>query len=330
MVPERTDGGHRIYSKEELERLALLGELVDRDHRISQIAGLPDRALEEMVHGDRGATAARERISAAAHAMAEERQKAELRRAALELSASQFLEEVLLPIIEMVGPRPFRGGSGHDPPQAAGETAGGTLGAAAGYVVGRAIRGFTDWFLETTRAAWTVGVIAVRPARGREESAPWLDELSACVAGVVLAQEGWDVRLIELALPGPHLASAVAATGAQAVVFVHRSLLAPSARGVPEEVEATVRACSAREGRLLAQGGGGIRQLVLTSGDGRAELESSGVGRGSVVGRGATDVVGTGADLMDGFPGGVEMVPGLAALRRRVRRMAGQRRSPEG
>lgn len=344
MVPERTDGGHRIYSEGDLERLARLGELVDRGHRISQIAGLPDRALEEMVHGDRGAAAARERIIAAAHAMAEERQEAELRRAALELSASEFLEEVLLPIVRMVGPRPLRRGSGHDPPHTGGDTAGVTLGAAASYVAGRAIRGFTDWFLEITRSAWTVGVIAVRPTRGREEAAPWLDELSAYVAGVVLAQEGWDTRLIGLSLPGPHLASAVAATGARAVVFVDRSLLGASARGMEDGVESTVRACVRREGRLLLKGGARIPQLLLTSGESCAESDSRGVRRRSIVGRGATevatdaidvgrdaiDVGGTGADLMDGPAGGVDMVPGMVELRRRVRRIADQRRSPEG
>src|SRR5689334_390314 len=46
--PDRTEGGQRTYSEEDVSRLALLRSLSEAGHKISAIAALPTDALENL------------------------------------------------------------------------------------------------------------------------------------------------------------------------------------------------------------------------------------------------------------------------------------------
>jgi hypothetical protein len=53
LQPQRTASGRRVYSSEDLERIKLLGNLIQRGHRIGEIAVLSNTALGEMIDEER-------------------------------------------------------------------------------------------------------------------------------------------------------------------------------------------------------------------------------------------------------------------------------------
>ena len=48
VTPTRTASGHRLYSQEDINRIALLKQAIDAGHHISQVAGLDPPALESL------------------------------------------------------------------------------------------------------------------------------------------------------------------------------------------------------------------------------------------------------------------------------------------
>jgi MerR family transcriptional regulator, light-induced transcriptional regulator len=50
--PGRSDGGQRLYSEDDIQRLSLLRTLVEMGHNIGQVAGLADEDLGTLLHSD--------------------------------------------------------------------------------------------------------------------------------------------------------------------------------------------------------------------------------------------------------------------------------------
>ena len=114
IVPERTDRG-RQYTQDNIQRLTLLREVVDRGHTISQVAGLPDNELRNMLATAQPAPrkpAPNTSIQTLVEFFAEfehTRANDELGRLAALLSPRDLVFTVVLPLMHEVGERWHRG-----------------------------------------------------------------------------------------------------------------------------------------------------------------------------------------------------------------------------
>jgi DNA-binding transcriptional MerR regulator/methylmalonyl-CoA mutase cobalamin-binding subunit len=117
--PGRSEGGRRLYSDEDIERLRLLRRATGAGRRISEIAGLATEELAALVKEDEREEAVvgvepdvetvqaaevhlREALAAVASLDARELE-AVLGRAIVTLSASTFIEQVAAPMMRRVG-----------------------------------------------------------------------------------------------------------------------------------------------------------------------------------------------------------------------------------
>lgn len=119
--PQRSAGGRRLFSPSDIDRLSLLKELVDAGHAISQIGGLDGPVLMRMKraaetnsaasrpppdtlsapHEDAGAMI--EAGLAAVASLDAQALSRCLRRAAVQFSHRQLLEDVIRPLAERIG-----------------------------------------------------------------------------------------------------------------------------------------------------------------------------------------------------------------------------------
>lgn len=121
--PKRAANGRRVYSQEDADRLCLLGELTTRGHAISAVAKLPMVELERLIAGARGRqsteaethdanlTAAKSKVSsmllsrmvAALENFQLRDLSAQLASARLHGSVTDFIYQVVLPLIGLIG-----------------------------------------------------------------------------------------------------------------------------------------------------------------------------------------------------------------------------------
>jgi DNA-binding transcriptional MerR regulator/methylmalonyl-CoA mutase cobalamin-binding subunit len=218
--PARTEGGQRLYSDLDIERLRLLRRLTDGGHAIRRIASLPIAELarldEETGRAEQGAASSAgegsradeaeqtrdrrvgESIAAALRATrrldAVELQ-AVLEQAAMTLGVPVFIDEVVAPALVRVG---------HG-------WAEGSVSVAQEHmatVVFRRVLGWLFRVYEVTGTAPRV-VVATPPSQ--------IHEFGALMVATSAAAEGWAVTYLGPDLPVADLLSAVAQTGARAV-----------------------------------------------------------------------------------------------------------------
>ncbi len=112
--PDRTDGGTRLYSAEQVERLRLLKRLTDLGHGIGAIATLPREKLEQLLPAPTAPSATTSRFDqsallehffAALGSLDTEAMEAILGRAALELSPRELVLRVAAPLAAELGSR---------------------------------------------------------------------------------------------------------------------------------------------------------------------------------------------------------------------------------
>jgi DNA-binding transcriptional MerR regulator len=214
--PARTEGGHRLYSDADVERLRLLRLATDAGHRIGHIARLDGGALHQLLESDArhlpvvaagGATTAPpgvdghdSRLDACLRAIAgldEAALRRELEQASLELPRTVLVDRLLAPLIEAIG-------VGYDQ---------GRLRPAHEHLAS----GVIGSFLQLFRAAFATApsapsLIAATPAHQHHE-------LGAALAGAVAAAEGWQVVYIGSNLPAEDIAAAAHAKAATAVAL---------------------------------------------------------------------------------------------------------------
>lgn len=230
--PGRSEGGHRLYSDADVERLRLLHELTLHGHQIGQIADLPDPRLRELLREDRRdevtipaaegrAAAARERRFAgtvledaydAVERLDSERLDALLRRGALLLNTSAFLGEVLIPLMTRIGEAWDNG----------------ELRPSHEHLASAVASRVTGWMMDVFEPPARAPVVVVGTPAGCRH------ELGALAAAVVAASEGWRVEYLGPDLPAEDLALAVRRSGARALAL---SLVYPAGEaGVAEEL----------------------------------------------------------------------------------------------
>jgi len=211
--PGRSEGGRRLYSDEDIERLRLLRRATGVGRRISQIAGLATKELAALVKEDereeavvavkpdletlqaaevylRGALAAVGKLDA-------RELEAVLERAMVTLSAGAFVERVAAPFLRRVGDL-----WSHGDVTPANEH---LASAVMLRVVGRVIEA-----AEPSGSA--LSLVVATPAQQ-------LHEFGALFAAATAAAEGWRVTYLGRDLPASDIAGAARDTSADAVAL---------------------------------------------------------------------------------------------------------------
>lgn len=211
VTPTRSNGGQRLYSDADVERLALLMRAVNGGRAISQVAKLPMRELRAIVEQDedsvRAAPAAalssntRESMLAAS-LLAVERLDAEklestLRSAGLQLGMDDMMDGVIAPLLLAIGSRWHEG----------------QLRPAHEHLATAVVRRTLAWMMENGRPAPTAPSLVVATLTGQNH------ELGAMLAAAAASSHGWRVLYLGANLPADDIALAVNHSRASAVAL---------------------------------------------------------------------------------------------------------------
>ena len=216
--PVRSTGGQRLYSADDLERLSLLQRATAAGHSIGEIARLDSVALERLFEpsGAAGAevevaidTVVRDALSAT-ETLDPEALDSGLKRAALEIGSSVFVDDVLPRFLRGVGDRWHRG----------------ALTPAHEHLATQTVRRVLVWLSEAyDPKSDAPRVVISTPANEHHE-------LGALLAAAAAAGEGW--RGVYLGPNLPALDIAVAATQAAASVVALSVVYADGERTLRE------------------------------------------------------------------------------------------------
>lgn len=213
--PTRGEGGHRLYSDADIERLRLLHAVTRAGRTIGQVARLDSDALARLAEEDAAARldraeqgdpiaagpgpdvaqAAVEEGLALTRALDAPGLDGVLRRAAAGLGVATFTERVVAPLLRRIG---------H-------EWHAGRLTIAHEHLASAAVH---DVLVETMRSLGrgdgAARVVVATPPGERHA-------IGAALAGASAAAEGWGVIYLGPDLPAGEIAAAASATGARAV-----------------------------------------------------------------------------------------------------------------
>ncbi len=221
--PGRSEGGQRLYSDRDVDRLARLRALTDAGRSIGLIAALSDEELAALEAEDRvlrtepspaevpvpgDAEALVEGALARVAEMDQTGLEAALRRAAVVAGAQRFLESVVAPFLERVGDA----------------WAEGAFGPAHEHLASVAVQGVLSWLQEPVAGEAGGPRLVVATLPGERHG------LGAMLAAAAAGLEGWQVTDLGVDLPVSEIARAARAVGARAVALsVVRSDLAETA-----------------------------------------------------------------------------------------------------
>lgn len=258
--PDRSEGGHRLYSDVEVHRLRLLHDLTEGGRRIGQIAHLSTAELAELhredrleavdaaaaVDGGEGAASIREAALGAVGRFDSVALETILRRAALQLPAASLVDDVLVPTLREVGDAWERG----------------ELSPAQEHLATAVVVRTLHWMIDQYDPEADAEVFLAGTPAGEKH------ELGALLAAVTAAAEGWKVIHLGPDLPADELVVAVREMGARilALSIVGREQTA----GAPD-LEAELRALGERlpgEVELVVGGAGAASwsEVLATTG----------------------------------------------------------------
>ena len=266
VTPTRSEGGQRLYSDLDIERLQLLTRLTDRGHAIGRIAGLP---LEELARLDREASPPRlpvdratdgeadgaggsvEAALAAARRYDAAELQAVLERAAVTLGVPAFLEDVAVPVVDRIG---------HG-------WAEGTVSVAQEHMATAVLRRILSWLMGVfeVHGAARQAVVAKQLLVATPPSQ--VHELGALLVAVSAAAEGWRVSYLGADLPAGEIIAAARDTAADVVALsvvydAGEPSLIPALRevrdGLAEHVPLIVGGAAASRQRRQAEAAGAV------------------------------------------------------------------------
>ena len=207
VVPTRSEGGQRLYSDLDIERLRKLRRLVESGHAISRLAGLTLEQVQRLLeaeprpaeperHTDEVEARVEEALDAAARFDAA-RFDAVLERAAVSLGIPTFLDLVAAPALERIG---------HG-------WAEGSVSVAQEHMSTAAFRRVLGWLLRVNEVSGPAPrIVVATPPRQ-------VHELGALMAAVSAAAEGWKVTYLGPDMPVAELVRAAEETRADAVAL---------------------------------------------------------------------------------------------------------------
>jgi DNA-binding transcriptional MerR regulator/methylmalonyl-CoA mutase cobalamin-binding subunit len=246
--PERTQIGRRLYSDQDIDRLALLRRAIHAGRRIGDVARLSRAELARLVAGDTAAAAQSPSVPDRATAGATGEQHVEsciravmevrpdilesaLASAAVAFSQPVVLEEIIAPLLRYIGEQ-CRVGS---------------LRPSQEHAASVVIRAFLSQLLAGMHAPAGAPVILVGTPVGQNH------ELGALMAAVAAASEEWKVIYLGPNLPAAEIAYAAKQTGARAVAL---SIVYPSDDvRLPDELR-RLRAQMPQRAALITGGSG--------------------------------------------------------------------------
>jgi methanogenic corrinoid protein MtbC1 len=224
--PQRSKGGQRLYSEQDVARLTLLRRASLAGHSIGEVARLDITALEALLDEPpadaalhipdavamlvREAIGATERLEAAAL-------EAILKRGALALGATTFVDDVVSRFLTDVGDR------WHD----------GEMSPAHEHLASSVTRRVLDWVVEAHVVSPRAPRLVVATPAGERH------ELGAMLVAAAAAEEGWRVVYLGANLPAADVASAARQVRARAVAL---SAVYGDSETTREEVRTTARA----------------------------------------------------------------------------------------
>jgi DNA-binding transcriptional MerR regulator/methylmalonyl-CoA mutase cobalamin-binding subunit len=213
VAPTRSDGGQRLYSDADIDRLALLARAVNGGRPISQVASLPVDELRALVAQDENsardaptaavAPAPGDRVSVLREAIsAVERFDAEtlesiLRKAALRDGTDALLDSIVAPLLIDIGSRWHEG----------------ALSPAHEHLASAVVRRVLSWMMESSAQDDAAPVLLVATLPNQQH------ELGALLAATVASSRGWRVVYLGASLPAADIAIAAHETGAAAVAL---------------------------------------------------------------------------------------------------------------
>jgi DNA-binding transcriptional MerR regulator/methylmalonyl-CoA mutase cobalamin-binding subunit len=217
--PSRSEGGRRLYSDTDIERLRLLYRATLAGRSIGQVADLSTEALSALARQDAEADAETELASQGAHGsellpsppaagyLADCIRSAErldalgldatLRRAAVALPAAALIDGVVVPLLERLGTG-WREG---------------TLRPAHGHLASAVLRRLLERVIESASSPLATANLVVATPVGQ------VHEFGALVVAAVAAAEGWRVTYLGTDLPAEDIAEAAARTRARAAAL---------------------------------------------------------------------------------------------------------------
>jgi DNA-binding transcriptional MerR regulator/methylmalonyl-CoA mutase cobalamin-binding subunit len=274
VVPTRTDGGQRLYSDLDIERLRKLRRLVEAGHAISRLARLTAEQLDQVNEGELqsagpgpepGEAGARvEEALGAATRFDAARFEAVLERAALSFGIPAFLDQIAAPAMERIG---------HG-------WADGSVSVGQEHMATAAFRRVLGWLLRANEVYGPAPrIVVATPPRQ-------VHELGALMAAVSAAAEGWKVTYLGPDMPVAELVRAAEETGADAVALsvvypdeiegLFAALRRPG-QGLPPEIPLIVGGAAMRHRRQEAESVGAL--VVETLAEFRSVLARLAPGR---------------------------------------------------
>jgi DNA-binding transcriptional MerR regulator/methylmalonyl-CoA mutase cobalamin-binding subunit len=223
--PARSEGGQRLYSDEQVDRLLLLRQIVDAGRSIGSIAESSTSDLHRMLTEDREARAARERAERPARGSVDLRAAIEavrgmdasgldreLRRLTVTLGAERFLDDALSPLLASIGD----------------EWRAGNMRPAQEHVATAVIRQILGWLLERSRSESDRRVV-IGMLSGENH------DLGGLLAATSAALAEWEVLFLGEDLPPAEIAAAARAMPATVVGL---SIVSPlSWDGIPGQLD---------------------------------------------------------------------------------------------
>jgi DNA-binding transcriptional MerR regulator/methylmalonyl-CoA mutase cobalamin-binding subunit len=248
--PERSEGGQRLYSDDDVLRLVRLRLLTEAGRSISSVAALTDDEAQALLEEDRdtvGSTGSSERPAADDPAEVIRRSvgytlaldgvalEKELRRAAVTLGAHVFLEDVVAPLLHRIGSGWARG----------------EVRPAHEHLCTAVVEGVLTWLREPVSSPSDAHRVLVTTLPGERHG------LGAMLVATAAGLEGWQVTHLGTDLPPPDIAQAAVSVGARAVALSVVHVADPSATA---KDLATLRGALPAETALIL-GGAGVEAL---------------------------------------------------------------------
>lgn len=204
--PQRSAGGQRLYSDDDIDRLSLLRRATAAGHSIGEVARLDASALEALVETPSRAEAAApddavDAIVASALAAAERLDaagvEAALKRGLLAFGGTTLIDRVVSRFLTSVGDRWHAG----------------TLSPAHEHLASTAVRRVIGWIADAYSVSARAPKLLVATPAGEQH------EFGAMLVAAAAIEEGWRVVYLGTDLPASDIASAAKQAGARAVAL---------------------------------------------------------------------------------------------------------------
>lgn len=275
VVPTRSEGGQRLYSVLDIERLRKLRRLVEAGHAISRLAGLTREQLDQVSGAESQAVEGRDQTDevearveealGAAMRFDAAQLEAVLERAAVSCGIPTFLDLIAVPSLERIGQG----------------WADGSVSVAQEHMASAVFRRVLGWLLRVYEVHGAAPRIVLATPQGQAH------ELGALLAAVSAAAEGWRVTYLGPDLPVAELVRAAEQTRADAIALsivyqggidgLFAALRRPG-EGLPPDVPLILGGAAVQRHRQEAESAGALvvetlpefRSLLARLAEGRA------------------------------------------------------------